>query len=173
MSKVAVIWDEDGNVTFDSLIKNDLDILVELIISEVKMSNWWVVANCIKEGKSVDTVIENMKVKCKQLLIEKGIEENCFNSVDYFCDFESNNIMSGEFSIGMCDVDSEMYNIVKKLDGYEVDDDKFEEYDMLCDQLREVSNDVMISEDICNVYVEVVNMFGNEEKGILKDIVKG
>ena len=172
MMKKFYINDEDGMGVVDDY-ECDLDVVVSLLVGELKMMNWWVVMECIEKNVSVVGVVDKMEKEVKKWLKEeKGLKDNFVKEENYIVSFESCNIMSSEFSVMVVG-----------------DKEGIEKFDVVCDENRVVEDDDeemvrdeefgdwcgsnMVEVDIVEVGLldECVKMFGDDEKGMLRDIV--
>ena len=108
-NKICFVVDEEG-VYFDDSIVSDKDVLCEIIISEIKMNNWWVVLELLERKIRVDNVIDELRLYVKNELCDIELGNN------YVIGFESNFILSSEYSIGMVEKGSECYNNLVRLE---------------------------------------------------------
>ena len=98
MNKVVYGCGDDGWFKMDGL-KSDLDVVVELIVSEVKMGNWWVVVESLDKGIGVDRIIDEMRKGIKDRMEWLGFEDDMGFGVDYMMEFVSMNILSDGFCL--------------------------------------------------------------------------
>lgn len=157
---IGFVWSEDY-FEFNEKYGCDKDILVELIVCGVKMNNWWVVG---EKGFDVRGVIEKIEERVRDELSD--VSDDCFGGRgDYMLSFESSNIMSEEFSIGMCEEGGEVYRMIEELSDENNDNEE------MIDRLIEKCVNIEMSEEIGKRVEKIIEGFGNEEGGWMREIV--
>jgi hypothetical protein len=180
--KYLVMCDEGYFIDED--MKCDRDVIVRLINSYVRMMNWWVVVKSLDFDSNVNLegcksfedfereMEKSLSRKCIKFIDEKSKEllkgfdiDEKYNidNGEFVIDFESSNIMNDEFSVIKLKEGSDVLKVVSK--GNELNEEDEEFIDEYVNRLDEVN--VNCDEVISNV----VDLFGNEEGGLLKEFV--
>ena len=166
--KIGFVW-SDGSFEFNSNFGCDKDVLVELVVCEVRMINWWVMV-CDGVSGNIGKLIEKIEEKVRIELSD--LSDDCFGGKkNYMLNFESCNIMSEEFNIGLCEVEGEIYGKIEELmNVFEYD----EEYGRKIDGLVEVCEEIEIEmeEKIGKRVKKIVEGFGDKNGGWMKEIVE-